>query len=527
MDHNANKNKPTNYQRRDPPTRHRPDEDEEKKEDISSRSTRSTTLNGIGAIQTRASSTSSRDHRKQPSPPPPSPDSTMRATERARLDAQAKARARRPNNSKVRQQPRRAMPTHLKSSTSSNSTKLQRLQEEVAAKERSKAIGATKVQRKPPPPMQASQDSSTSIGSNLSAIKQLNRMEADIAIKERVRASRGQGAKRNGSSTTRTVSNRLDRMEADIAAKERAKAGRVSAARRTTRTSNRNEALARKLQKSRALTNTPATTPGAVSSNGNSNSISTDDAKKKTKQSVVEGNVIYGGAILDEKKKKTAKIYPANGAVDLEATKGSIDKSLVDEKNEKSNKLAVAVAVQEDENAFIPSAVEYDPDAVAVAKLPMHKKQRFRVYSLLSCTIFIIIAACSITVLTLLEKQQAAQANMLPSEAPTCQRCTGDFIEVIELEVGQAKLSDPTSPEYMAKEWIIHEDPMQLWPTDKAFIQRYLLAAFYFDTHQIADWRSCNRQSLDPASNETEQCDFLKVTGIKPLQFQPCKNYSV
>ena len=211
--------------------------------------------------------------------------------------------------------------------------------------------------------------------------------------------------------------------------------------------------------------------------------------------------------------------------MDLDATNGSNKKDLIDEKiekNEKNNNLAVAIAVHEDENAFIPSAVEYDPDAVP--KLPMYKKQRFRVYSLLCCIILIIIAACSITVLTVLEKQQVAQANMVPSEAPTCLRCTSDFTEYIELEVGIAKLSDPTSPEYMAKEWIIHEDPMQLWPTDKAFIQRYLLAAFYFDTHQIADWRSCNRQSL---SNETEQCDLLKVTSIRPLVFQPCKNYAV
>ena len=520
MDPNIDKKRSNDYQRKDPPIRHRPDEDEEKKEDISSRSPRSTTTSVTSTSQTRASRSSSRDYRKQPPPPPPSPDSTMSATQRALLDAQAKARARRPNNSKVRQPPKRAMPTHIKSSASSNSTKLERLQEEVAAKERTKALGAIMVQRKRPPLLQPSQDSSTSIGSNLSAIKQLNRMEADIAIKERARASRRQqGAKRNGGAANKPVANRLDRMEADIAAKTKAKAGRASAS-RSRRASTRNEALARKLEKSRALNNTPATTPGAVSSSDNSKIISNDDAKKKKNQSVAEGSIIYPAATSDEKK-KMAKIYPMNRVVDLDATNGSGKKDLVDEKidkNEKNNNLAVAIAVQEDENAFIPSAVEYDPDAVA--KLPMYKKQRFRVYSILCSTILVIIAACSITVLSVLEKQQKAQANIVPTEAPTCLRCTSDFIEYIELEVGQAKLSDPTSPEYMAKEWIIHEDPMQLWPTDKAFIQRYLLAAFYFDTHQVADWRSCNRQKL---TNETEQCEFLKVINISPLDFQPCK----
>jgi len=98
-----------------------------------------------------------------------------------------------------------------------------------------------------------------------------------------------------------------------------------------------------------------------------------------------------------------------------------------------------------------------------------------------------------------------------------------DFIEQLELEVGSQKLNDPTSPEYLAKEWIIHKDEAQLLPTDLNFIQRFLMAAFYFDTHQVADWRSCNQQSFDPVLNETEMCDFLKVSNIDPLEFDACE----
>lgn len=53
-------------------------------------------------------------------------------------------------------------------------------------------------------------------------------------------------------------------------------------------------------------------------------------------------------------------------------------------------------------------------------------------------------------------------------------------------------LSDPSSPQYMAKEWMINDDPLQLTPsetvTDQRIVQRYALAVFYFATGGPESW---------------------------------------
>jgi hypothetical protein len=614
---NSSYNKNNNgSQKRDPPTRHRPDEDEDKTESSSSSSTRSKTTktknissgafqndrsylstSTIGAMETtdnnakqqaRAAATRAASSGVYRKPPPPGASASavteiatarVTATARAMSDAQAKLRGRKPSgNSKkgnaptIRYQPQRSMPSHLQSSTSgtsssagsSNTTKLQRLQEEVAAKASGKAPNATAVstQRRPAVlPSSMHSQSSGSVGSSFTAVKRLNRMEADIAAKERARASRRSGTARVKGITTVSPSSKstampiaarhLDRMEAEIAAK--AKVDRASSALKTNgqrngnvnvNGNNRVDALAKKLNKTRAARSTSATVPGAVSSNRNAGGTdaAVEETKKK-KESTKEGmkDVAFAGASVttpsDGKKQNGAsskhKSYRNGGSgkhggggvsADTTLPSGS-DDTFANEshKGDNNNRLAVAVAVFEDENenVFIPSAVEYDPDA----KPPVYKNQRFRVYGLLICTLLIIIAACSIGVITILENNQI-DTDWIPTESPTCTRCTMDFIEQLELEVGSEKLRDPASPEYMAKEWIIHEDEMQLMPTDRDFIQRFLLAVFYFDTHQIADWRSCNRQNFDPSSNETEQCEFLKLSSIKPLGFQGGKHSS-
>jgi len=484
---NTGQKKKDSPPRKDPPTRHTPDEAEK---ESSSSSSRSTTQ---AAKERRLSDQSSVDNSAKQQARTAAlraSSSGMYRKPTSSLDAQAKARGRRPKSAAIR--PKRVV---------SNATKLQRLQEEVVAKERGrKPMGTT------------SEHSNSSLSSSLSAVKQLNRMEADIAAKDRARASRGSGAKRASTSnkstatTSKPSTSRLDRMEAEIAAK--AKVGRASAALKNSKSNaSKNDRLAMKLQKAGVATT--ATIPGAVSSN--------EDSKKKEKKDS-DGPFSYAGASSEKKKtgSSPSKNYRKDSNNDPTDIALSKDDAIDEEKGNK--KLAVAVAVQEDDDIYIPSAVEYDPDA----KLPMLKNQRVRVYSILTCIVLIVISACSLTVLTVLEKN-SIEANRVPTQAPTCLRCTSDFVEYIELEVGTQKLSDPTSPEYKAKEWIIHEDPLQLVPTDKNFIQRYLLAAFYFDTHQQGEWRSCNR--MDSSKNETESCMLKKVTVIKPLTFNECESH--
>ena len=421
---------------------------------------------------------------------------------------------------------------------------------------------------------------------NIKAVKRLNRMEADIAAKERSLAGRGSGTQRvsakgkpvaaAATASVATTAKRLDRMEADIAAKAMAKAGRASAVRSSgsanvnSNSNARAVALAKKLDKSRAARGTPKprAAEGGIAAKALEDAkmmknISAPEDMGKSKSMGMSSATIVGAMsstamASDDKKHDNSDsskhyhryrngkgngnagsgqgntVFPGGNDVHDPEDPGSDnfreESHKSDGSNENDNRngngngknLAVAVAVYEDrgENVFIPSAVEYDVDAINKQAPPMYKNQRFRVYGLLSCTLLVFMAACAIGVMTILKKHEL-DSDWLPTEAPTCARCTMDFLEQLELEVGLQKLGDLESPEYAAKEWIIHEDEMELLPTDKNYVQRFLMATFYFDTHRLADWRSCNRQN---SQNETEKCTFLKVTSIKPeLAFEGCK----
>jgi len=477
---------------------------------------------------------------------------------------------------------------------SSKTTKLQRLQEEVAAKARGKAPASAASQKRSPSGSKE-QEESPSLAfprSSYTAVKRLNRMEADIAAKERARvgrASLGTARSKEAATTTphgpsssttsgatTTITKRLDRMQADIAAKAEARAaGRArgvalrrnqqgtnssSSSSSSTNTNNsgnksktRADAIAMKLAKARATNHTQgAKIPGAVSSKSG-----TDDGmgpkKKEAMASAFASSTGTGvsgsgdGAKLRHLQKSgpfTDPRHPLNGTDSGNGEEGYGENVLVEggdspfqiagghggfNGTDKSDGVAVAVAVNEDnlENVFIPSAVEYDPDA----KLPVYKSQRFRVYGIMSCILLIVIAACAIGVLAIIEANNNSQDDpgYPPTEPPTCSRCTMDYIEQLELEVGEQKLKDPDSPEYRAKEWIIHEDELELLPTNGNFIQRFLLATFYFDTHRSGNWRSCNQdRSQDPdehksdseESEQPEDCTFLKVNRIEPLDFE-------
>lgn len=474
-------------------------------------------------------------------PPPPSM-ATASQSDRSAQDALAKSRGRRSTNgSSTKFQKQRPLPAHSRSSTlsdsikreSNNATKLQRLEEEVAAKSRGKAA-ATGTKRSPLV-LSSNSSSNSSLGSSFTAVKRMNRMEADIAAKERTRAGRGAGIHRAiaNSANGGTPTNRMDRLEADAAAKAQAKASRTAGT-INGKNKNREDAIARKFAKSSVTQTTPAVVPGAVSSNEAADGVATKSILKKkngiaasavSDSKVAKSKIaspaahVVGGGKQDKLRKKDLPSGGSSGLVDIELTEIMNGEG---NKGENNKGLAVAVAVTDDdnENVFIPSAIEFDPDA----KLPMYKNQRFRVYGLLGCTLMIILTACAIGVLAILQREQRMRDMFPPTDSPTCARCTIDFIEQLELEVGSQVLNDPTSPEYMAKEWIIHQDPAQLEANDRSFVQRFLMAAFYFDTHQQADWLSCNEANY--AANETDDCDFMKIHRIEPtLEYDPCEYF--
>lgn len=92
--------------------------------------------------------------------------------------------------------------------------------------------------------------------------------------------------------------------------------------------------------------------------------------------------------------------------------------------NVEDNKLAIATAVtEEEEDEFIPAAVEYDPDA----KPPLYKNRRFRFYGCLAFFLMIV-AVTAIVIPT----QMAQDENLAPTAAPTTYRESLGIQEQIE-----------------------------------------------------------------------------------------------
>jgi hypothetical protein len=168
--------------------------------------------------------------------------------------------------------------------------------------------------------------------------------------------------------------------------------------------------------------------------------------------------------------------------------------------------LAVAVAVQDDEDdAFIPAAIEYDPDA----KPPIYKNRRFSLYSILSCVVITVVAIAVSVAVT------SNKPNNDPTPAPTSYRETVGIQEQLVAVVGEQKLStdgEQRSPHEIAADWIMNVDPMQLPPDSPNLIQRYLLAVFYYSSIELGPWLSCN----PPEEGENSTCIYQELTQIEP-----------
>jgi len=166
--------------------------------------------------------------------------------------------------------------------------------------------------------------------------------------------------------------------------------------------------------------------------------------------------------------------------------------------------LAVAVAVEDDEDdAFIPAAIEYDPDA----KPPIYKNRRFRLYSVLSCIVVTVVAiAVSVSV-------TSNKPSNDPTPAPTSYRESMGIQEQLVAVVGDERLHTLDSPHEKAAHWIMNVDPMQLPPESPNLIQRYLLAVFYYASTELGPWLSCN----PPAEgDENKTCTYQELTQVEP-----------
>jgi len=172
--------------------------------------------------------------------------------------------------------------------------------------------------------------------------------------------------------------------------------------------------------------------------------------------------------------------------------------------------LAVAVAVtEEDDDVFIPSAVEYDPDA----KPPLHRNRRFRLYGFLA---FFALMACAVgaTIGIVLggKGDSASEIELHPRE----QLGIRDLVTRL---VGEEQVNRYNSPYKKAIDWIIYEDPHQLTPDDDRFVQRLIMAYFFYATSVDMPWKSCNPPNT--TLEESSSCFFEKLFSLRPPRYSP------
>jgi hypothetical protein len=174
--------------------------------------------------------------------------------------------------------------------------------------------------------------------------------------------------------------------------------------------------------------------------------------------------------------------------------------------------LAVAFAVEEDDDdIFIPAAVEYDPDA----KPPMYRNRRFRLYAFLAFVVLVVVAVGAAVGVTLSQDNTTETAAPIPLDP----REQVGIRENVERVIGSDKLDDQSSPYAKALNWITFTDPMQLTPDAPNFMQRYLAAYLYYATTEKRPWYSCNPPN--ETAGEDSNCLFQKLVGIDPPEYAP------
>eukprot|EP00550_Attheya_septentrionalis_P000850 CAMPEP_0198291440 /NCGR_PEP_ID=MMETSP1449-20131203/8961_1 /TAXON_ID=420275 /ORGANISM="Attheya septentrionalis, Strain CCMP2084" /LENGTH=1144 /DNA_ID=CAMNT_0043990077 /DNA_START=34 /DNA_END=3468 /DNA_ORIENTATION=+ len=345
----------------------------------------------------------------------------------------------------------------------------------------------------------------------------LDQAERDVLAKNRARRGSSKAATRPGAEPMST--SEATRMDRRIQAKQgtaapnvarnddRSNTERVNSSGSGRRQSRSQESLARTEQdiisKNRERRSTPAVEP-SVDHSGEGRNISRLDnrinnkirseggsEKQPTMNSKVEGDQLEPDSTLRSPFIETSHGVGNDGGMEYGLL--STERGMGD-----SGGLAVAIAVEEEDNTFIPAAIQYDPDS----KPPIFKNRRFRLYGLAGILLLVIIVvgvsiAISKNVSGKSKRSQqvsvgaSGEPTFPPTMAPTTGRegegLLGEFAKISSTE----QLSDPNSAQYKAAQWIQFDDPQNLALDAVNLLQRYALVVAYFSLQENGPWVVC------------------------------------
>lgn len=220
---------------------------------------------------------------------------------------------------------------------------------------------------------------------------------------------------------------------------------------------------------------------GAVSGNGTKH----DDQSKMT---LTQNTVSSGMGTVDANNKTSKK----DGQSQCGLHQGNLnDLEYGEYGGDGAEGLAVAFAVEEvDTNTYLPSAVEFDPDA----KPSMYRNRRFRLYLCLFLVAALVGAVGAVLGIVL-------TAEEIPPESVPY-RTTLGIRENLALIVSPELLDDYTSPYKKALDWIMFKDPMAVTPDSSRFLNRYVLAYLYYATSLKKPWTS----DCAPSESKKNNC---------------------
>jgi len=171
-------------------------------------------------------------------------------------------------------------------------------------------------------------------------------------------------------------------------------------------------------------------------------------------------------------------------------------------------------------------------DAVGVLTLKskeeeeLEEKHKFRKYLLLGVIALILVAVAIVTPVAVIfgKVEPSLAPSVAPSVtlslAPSTTRLaeTVDYLsENLNLLPDDFRLDNEASPQYLAADWIANEDESSPEVGTNQFLQRYILAVFYFSTGGDETWEDCHRN--DPRCT----VGFSWLRGSQP----ECKWYGV
>ena len=158
--------------------------------------------------------------------------------------------------------------------------------------------------------------------------------------------------------------------------------------------------------------------------------------------------------------------------------------------------------------AFVAEQQVVDAMGVALVKSDeeqeLIEKKRFRCALAIGLFVLIVLTVVIVVpVVIVLGKNEpkktespSASPSATPSAAPTTTRFQDILSFVRQLSANDPNvpnpLDDPTSPQFLAADWVANDDLLQAELPSDVLVQRYILAVFYFST--VGDeWEECSR----------------------------------